>query len=156
MTAAPYPVRRRETGPGPPLVRECLELALVDGEIHSLQVTQHKSELVKLAPPVAELDGYRRALAKTAGLEDPPDDRVRQRIRDLVRPLQEALQRAVPARTRDRMAAEGLSRVRKLVAIELTLADAALEAYPWELIADPGTLCAGAADVTVWRRVPPP
>ncbi len=54
------------------------------------------------------------------------------------------------------MAAVGPGSVRGLISIELTLNSAALEKFPWELIADPETLCGDAADVTVCRRVPPP
>jgi hypothetical protein len=136
-------------------MRERLELALADGEIHSLRNTPGRSELVKLAAPDAELERYRLTLAMTAKREDPPDEQFRQRIRELTRPLQAALQQAIPAETRERMAAKGPGSVRRLISIELTLNSVALEKYPWELIADPETLCGNAADVTVWRRVPP-
>ena len=156
MTAVPDPSSRGEADSGPPQVRERLELALVDGEIHSLRHTPGRSQLVKLAVPDAELERYRLALARTARREDPPDDQFRQRIGELTRPLQAALQGAIPSEARERMASRDQGSVRGLVSIELTLNSAALEKYPWELIADPETLCGDAADVTVWRRVPPP
>ena len=135
MTAVLYPSGRGEAGLGPPPMRECLELALVDGEIHSLRHTPGRSELVKLAAPDAELERYRLALARTARREDPPDEQFRQRIRELTRPLQAALQQAVPSEARERMALKDPGSVRRLVSIELTLNSAALEIYPWELIA---------------------
>lgn len=138
-------------------VKEQLELALVSGGIKSLRTTPDEpSELVQLAEPsAAEIDNYRLAMAKTASLEQAPDPATRKYISDLIRPLRDRLAEAIPTQTRNRLFARGSGTTQKLAAIELMIEDPELEAYPWELIAEPSAFGMDAAEVTVYRRVVP-
>ena len=153
--AAGHPQSAMETKP--PLIEERLDLEIVDDGIQSLRKTPGQPRAIaRLAFPSDEdLEGYHIALAKTAALTDRPNDyETIRRMRELVDPLRETLLRAVPEEVRQRMIAEGAGPVRKLVTIELRLKDSRLEAYPWELIAEPAALCNETTSVSVWRSVP--
>jgi hypothetical protein len=163
-TASRGRVRRPEMGhprlvmgTGPPLIEERLDLEIVDGGIQSIRETPGQPRAIaRLAfPSDKDLEDYRIALAKTAALTDLPNDyETIGPMRKLVHPLRETLLQAVPEEVRQRMIAEGAGPVRKLVTIELRLKDSRLEAYPWELIAEPAALCKETTSVSVWRSVP--
>ena len=155
MTSNNGSIHQFAIGAGPPVIEERLDLTLIDGYIKGQRMTPENSEgsVMFPLPPDKAMENYRRALGKTAALQDRPDEATSRQINELISPIREALLRAVPEPMRRRMATEGAGQTRNLITIELTLLDSGLEKYPWELIADPSSLCGGATDIIVWRSI---
>jgi CHAT domain len=101
-------------------------------------------------PSRSEMDGYRDAIVAT--LSPALADEVKDH--DLAEPLRAVLAKAVPMAVRKRIAtATSDAPADRLVAIEITLASATLEGYPWELIGEPGVISPAAHHVVAWRSV---
>jgi len=137
-----------------PLIEECLELRLSNGVIYSKRVTpgESRDKAHMTVPPEDIVQEYRRALRENAQGGSPDEEVARQTLQRAVS-LQKLLFQAVPESVRRRLADSSAGKVRQLAAVELRLLDSQLEAYPWELIADPAALQASTAGVTVWRSV---